>query len=220
MPTTTYRYLFVDLLTNEIIAELPLTGVAFTQQLNQAGSFSGHILLSGLNDPATGVTSATYNVLNATIPAKTGIYVDRDFPIGDAYKLLWNIIDYCRKFKSDELSVNNLKSIHDNFISLLEPFKKYSSSDKEQPNHKYISRCYTAIFNEFKDREINVLEIGILNSAHAAKSILSTPIPHLTKALNLPDLPFAITVLVQGSSPIIQPSKFEICSISSFSENC
>jgi hypothetical protein len=75
---TTYRYLFTNLATQEIIAELPLTGVGFTQQLNQAGTFSGHILLSGLNDNATGVNSSTYNVLNATIPAKTGLYVDRD----------------------------------------------------------------------------------------------------------------------------------------------
>jgi len=45
--TTTYRYLFADLLTNSIIAELPLTGVAFGSQLNQAGTFQGHVLLSG-----------------------------------------------------------------------------------------------------------------------------------------------------------------------------
>ena len=31
--TTTYRYLFADLLTNTIIAELPLTGVAFCQSI-------------------------------------------------------------------------------------------------------------------------------------------------------------------------------------------
>jgi hypothetical protein len=41
---TTYRYLFVDLLSNTIIGELPLTSVSFTQQLNQPGSFQGHLL--------------------------------------------------------------------------------------------------------------------------------------------------------------------------------
>ena len=46
---TTYRYLFADLLTNEILAELPLTGVSFTQMLNQAGSFQGRILLAGID---------------------------------------------------------------------------------------------------------------------------------------------------------------------------
>lgn len=71
MPTTTYRYLFVDLQTNTIIAELPLTGVAFTQQLNQAGNFQGHILLSGIN-------ADKYNVQDSTIPGKCGLYVDRN----------------------------------------------------------------------------------------------------------------------------------------------
>ena len=46
--TTTYRYLFANLSTNEIIGELPLTGVSFTQQLNQAGTLQGRLLLSGV----------------------------------------------------------------------------------------------------------------------------------------------------------------------------
>lgn len=70
MPTT-YRYLFADLLTNEIIAELPLTGVSFTQQLNQAGTFTAHILISGIN-------TAQYNVDAATQPARNALYVDRN----------------------------------------------------------------------------------------------------------------------------------------------
>jgi hypothetical protein len=68
--TTSYRYLFADLLTNEILAELPITGVSFTQQLNTAGTFSAHLQLSGLN--AEGL-----NVANGTIPGRTAIYVDR-----------------------------------------------------------------------------------------------------------------------------------------------
>ncbi len=54
--TTTYRYLFADLLTNDILAELPLTGVSFTQQLNQAGALQGHLLLSGM-------ATAQFNVI-------------------------------------------------------------------------------------------------------------------------------------------------------------
>lgn len=69
--TTTYRYLFADLLTNEIIAELPLTGVGFTQQLNQAGTFQAHLLLSGIN-------SYGYNVEAATQPMRNALYVDRN----------------------------------------------------------------------------------------------------------------------------------------------
>lgn len=68
---TTYRYLFVDLLSNTIIGELPLTGVSFTQQLNQPGTFQGHLLLSGIN-------ANKFNVELSTIPAHCGLYVDRD----------------------------------------------------------------------------------------------------------------------------------------------
>lgn len=92
---TTYRYLFVDLLSNEVIAELPLTGVAFTQQLNQPGSLSGHLLLSGIN-------TAAFNVDMATIPAHCGIYVDRDGI------LIWGGVIWGRTYNSADqtLTIN------------------------------------------------------------------------------------------------------------------
>jgi hypothetical protein len=67
---TQYRYLLADVLTNQILAELSLTNVNFTQQLNSAGTFTGDLLLSGVN-------SAALNVLNSTIPARCAVYVDR-----------------------------------------------------------------------------------------------------------------------------------------------
>lgn len=88
MPTT-YRYLFVDLLSNTIIAELPLTGVAFTQQLNQAGTFQAHILLSG-------ISADKYNVDLATIPGHCGLYVDRDGV------LVWGGVIWGRSYNSTE----------------------------------------------------------------------------------------------------------------------
>jgi hypothetical protein len=86
---TTYRYLFVDLLTNTIIAELPLTGVAFTQQLNQPGTFSGHLMLSGIN-------TDKFNVDASTIPAKCGLYVDRDGI------LVWGGVIWGRQYNSQD----------------------------------------------------------------------------------------------------------------------
>jgi len=67
---TQYRYLLADVLTNQILAELSLTNVNFTQQLNTAGTFTGELLLAGVN-------TAKLNVLNSTIPARCAIYVDR-----------------------------------------------------------------------------------------------------------------------------------------------
>jgi hypothetical protein len=84
---TQYRYLFADLLTNQIIAELPLTGVNFTQQLNTAGTLQGHLLLSGVN--AYGL-----NVNASTIPARTAIYVDRNG------SLVWGGIIWSRSYNS------------------------------------------------------------------------------------------------------------------------
>lgn len=89
MATTTYRYLFADLLTNSILAELPLTGVSFTQQLNTSGSFTGHLLLSGVN--ATGL-----NVSAGTIPGRTAVYVDRNGV------LVWGGVLWGREYNSED----------------------------------------------------------------------------------------------------------------------
>lgn len=85
--TTTYRYLLADLLTNEVIAELPFTNVQFTQQLNQAGTLSANILLSGIN-------ADVYNAKNSTIPARNAIYVDRNG------ELVWGGIIWGRNYNS------------------------------------------------------------------------------------------------------------------------
>jgi hypothetical protein len=86
---TTYRYLFADLLTNQILAELPLTGVTFTQSLNSGGTFQGNILLSGIN-------SEVQNVDAATIPARSALYVDRDGV------LVWGGVIWARQFDSND----------------------------------------------------------------------------------------------------------------------
>lgn len=83
----TYRYLFADLVTNSILAELPITGVNFTQALNSAGTFTGTLLLSGVN-------AEQMNVSNATIPGRTAVYVDRDGV------LVWGGVLWSREYNS------------------------------------------------------------------------------------------------------------------------
>ena len=85
---TEYRYLFADLLTDQIVGELPLTGVNFTQQINSIGTFTGHLLLSGVN--AYGL-----NVEAATVPGRTAVYVDRDGV------LVWGGVLWKRDYRSD-----------------------------------------------------------------------------------------------------------------------
>ena len=87
-----YRYLFADLLTNQILAELPLTSVRFSQQINSPGTFSATLQLSGIN-------TTTLNVANATIPARTALYVDRDGT------LVWGGILWNREFSSKSQTI-------------------------------------------------------------------------------------------------------------------
>ena len=67
----TYNYLLADLLTNQVLAELPLNGVSFGRRLGKAGpiNFSFGLQRSGFSDEA---------ILEATEPGRTAIYVDRD----------------------------------------------------------------------------------------------------------------------------------------------
>lgn len=87
MTTTQYRYLFADLVTNQILAELPLTGVSFTQQLNTSGTFTGHLLLSGIQ-------AASLNVSTGTVPGRTAVYVDRNGV------LVWGGVLWSREYSS------------------------------------------------------------------------------------------------------------------------
>ena len=89
---TTYRYLFADLLTNNILAELPLTGVQFGKELNTAGSFTGHMLLT--DDRAD-----VYAINSQTIPGRTALYVDRDGTI------VWGGIVWGRSYDSQGQAV-------------------------------------------------------------------------------------------------------------------
>ena len=89
---TSYRYLFADLVTNQVLAELPLTGVNFGQQLNAAGTMTAHLLVSGVN-------TAGLNVLNGSIPGRTAIYVDRNGI------LVWGGVLWQREYGSTDQSI-------------------------------------------------------------------------------------------------------------------
>jgi hypothetical protein len=65
-----YRYFTTDLLTNQILAEIPFKGVSFERSIKAAGSFSGTI-------PVIPETSSM-NLYESTMPGKTGLYVVRD----------------------------------------------------------------------------------------------------------------------------------------------
>jgi hypothetical protein len=84
---SSYRYLFADTLTNTILAELPITNASGTQQVGSYGTFSGDILLSGIQAKAL-------NVANATIPMRCSVFVDRDGT------LVWGGVIVAREYDS------------------------------------------------------------------------------------------------------------------------
>lgn len=65
-----YKYFTADLLSNEIISEIPFKGVSYERSIKAAGAFSGKI-------PAIEATSA-FNLYETTMPGKTALYVVRN----------------------------------------------------------------------------------------------------------------------------------------------
>lgn len=67
-----YRYYTVDLLTDQILAEIPFSGVSYENAVKDAGSFSGKI-------PVLPVASnRSWNLYQSTMPGRTGVYVMRN----------------------------------------------------------------------------------------------------------------------------------------------
>jgi hypothetical protein len=65
-----YRYFLTDLLSNNIIAEVPFNGVSFQRTNRKAGTFSGSI-------PFIEKTESL-NLYESTMPGKTGLYIMRN----------------------------------------------------------------------------------------------------------------------------------------------
>lgn len=69
-PEHTYTYLFCDLLTDTLLAELPLSGVQYSWELNGIGKLSASIPYNDETLPLDPETAST--------PGRTAVYVDRD----------------------------------------------------------------------------------------------------------------------------------------------
>lgn len=65
-----YRYFVVNMVTNEVLAEIPFANVSFERALKSAGAFSGTIAIA----PDT----KDLNLYDNTMPGKTALYVTRN----------------------------------------------------------------------------------------------------------------------------------------------
>jgi hypothetical protein len=79
-----YRYFLTDLVSNEVLAEVPFSGVSYERQLRKAGAFSGTI-------PVIAATNKL-NLYEATMPGRTGLYVLRNDVC------VWGGIVWARKY--------------------------------------------------------------------------------------------------------------------------
>lgn len=84
-----WRYLFADLRTNVLIAELPMSGVSFNSPLNGQGAFSGVCPLTGAN------ALKKLDPLNAIQEDRTSLYVESDGV------LVWGGIVWLSNYTSD-----------------------------------------------------------------------------------------------------------------------
>ena len=85
----TYTYYVADLLTGEIIGDLPLTGVGFTRVLNAPGTFRGSL---HTRDPRVLALAPR----RLTEPGRTALYVDRDGV------LVWGGIIWTTRYTADD----------------------------------------------------------------------------------------------------------------------
>lgn len=66
----TYRYFLTDLVSNNVIAEIPFSSVSYERVLRRAGSFSGSIPLIEATEKL--------DLYKSTMPGRTGLYVMRN----------------------------------------------------------------------------------------------------------------------------------------------
>ena len=117
--TSEYRYLFADLLTNQVYAELPLFGVSFNRELNTAGSFNGQMLLSDSR-------ASAYNVVASTIPARTAVYVERN------NVLVWGGILWSRSYDSTGQTMSLTATEFESYFTHRRIVRDYDFIDVDQ----------------------------------------------------------------------------------------
>lgn len=102
-----YTYFTTDLMTNEILGEIPLDSVDFSLAISNVGHFSG-------NAPLGGSELSPLQIIQSTIPRRTALWVDRDGV------LVWGGIIWTRtwdsKTKTLALGGNDFMSYFDHRV--------------------------------------------------------------------------------------------------------
>jgi hypothetical protein len=95
-----YRYLIADLKNNEIISDLPLKGVSYSNILSDVGEFAGTIQINK--------STKVFNIKKTVLPGKTAVYVLRNgLPIWGG--IIWKI-SYSAPTRSLRVDANTFES--------------------------------------------------------------------------------------------------------------
>ena len=87
-----YRYITTDLLTGEVLAEIPMQNVSWGRALRRAGEFSGSI-------PAIPAT-AHLNIYKSTLPGRTALYALRNDVC------VWGGIIWARNYNAEDRTLD------------------------------------------------------------------------------------------------------------------
>jgi hypothetical protein len=178
-----YRYYVADLLTNEILAEIPFIGVSYERALSKAGSFSGSIPLIE--------ATAHLELYDNTMPGKTALYVLR------SGVCVWGGIIWGRQYSptSKTLSVDANEFVSYLYHRALWQTLYYGSEQYYCSRYEAngsVATLYTEVDHGFKPGE--KVRVRNLNPAlNGDKTIATVPSPA--------SFTFAVSGVTLASSP-------------------
>ena len=117
---STYTYLFTDLLTGQVLADLPCYGVHLETKLNGIGNTTFSIKL--------GTEYDVNDIVNSTIPGRTCMYADRDGT------LVWGGVVWSRTYQTNG---NSFEYTAQTFESLADKRKWTGPGDSGGPTKTY-----------------------------------------------------------------------------------
>ncbi len=116
-----YRYILADLLTNEIINELPFYSVTWDRLLSAAGNFQGFLQM-----PMNGIRSK--DVIQCTVPGHTALYIERDA------QLVWGGILWARTWQESSKSIQLNGQTFESYAGAVDVRTTLSYFDTDQRN--------------------------------------------------------------------------------------
>jgi hypothetical protein len=164
-----YRYFVADLLSNEVIAELPLKGVSYERAIKSAGNFSADM-------PIIDSTSA-YNMYEFTMPGKTALYVVRN------NECVWGGIIWSRSYSAADRQLSISGSEFTSYFYHRNIWKTYSHQFEASIVASGGTAAVTltnATYPFVAGMPLRIDFLGSLSDYNDARTVLASPIPTST----------------------------------------